>query len=183
MESRARVEDDRELVDRSINGDGEAFRRLVEKHHARVFRLVRGILGDWHRSEDVCQEIFTAIYRKLSGFRRDARFSTWMYRVAVNAALRARKRWKTALLPLEAVEPTRLATKPSRPAFEGDEALKKLLAPLPPKLRTVVVLREQAGLSYGEIAEVLGCSRGAVEQRIHRAMTLLREVWGKRGAP
>lgn len=181
MDNATRAKDDRELVERIVAGDREAFQAFVEKHQPNVFRLARGILGDWHLSEDVCQEVFILVYRKLGAFRRDARVSTWLYRIAVNAALRARKRWRSSPRGLSALsfpggEP---AVEEPSPSFEGEEVLKKLLAPLPMKLRTAVALREHAGLGYEEIAQVLGCSRGAVEQRIHRAMRILREVWKK----
>jgi RNA polymerase sigma-70 factor (ECF subfamily) len=173
------VEDDQELVERILRGDERAFHRLVERYHDKIFRLVRGIVGDWHQSEDVCQEVFVLIYRKLSSFRQHSRFSTWLYRVAVNAALRARKRWRGSGLgkPLTQEHLVSAASENEAPAFEGDEVLRKLLAPLPAKLKTALVLREVGGLSYDEVARVLGCSRGAVEQRLHRALALLREVW------
>ncbi|MBI4602550.1 MAG: RNA polymerase sigma factor [Planctomycetes bacterium] len=174
-------ETDRELLELALRGDEAAFARLVERHQDKIFRLVRGILGDWHRSEDVCQEVFTALYRRLGAFRHEARLSTWLYRVAVNGALKARKRWRRSeAVSLDAV--FEVAGPPAAagggdPAFEGEEVLERLLAPLPEKLRVAVVLREKGGLSYEEIARVLGCTRGAVEQRLHRAMVLLRGVW------
>ena len=161
-----------------MRGDEEAFSSLVESYHPKIFRLVRGIVGDWHHSEDICQDIFLIIYRKLRGFRFGSTLSTWVYRVALNASLKARKKkrkWLTespdALLHVASPEDRRNAR------LEGNEVLRKLLSPLPEKLRTAVVLREQVGLSYDEMSEVLGCSRGAVEQRLHRAMVLLRQVW------
>lgn len=178
--NKVRVEEDQDLVDRILAGDREAFRVLVEKHHERVFRLVRGIVGDWHRTEDVCQEVFVLVYRKLSSFRRDSKLSTWIYRVAVNAAIRARRRWAPRL-PDPGTVHLREGNEDPNPSFEGEEVVKKLLAPLPAKLRAIVLLREEVGLGYDEIARVLGCSRGAVEQRLHRAMEALREIWKGRG--
>ena len=70
-----------------------------------------------------------------------------------------------------------MATSPSAPRFEAQEVVDRLLRPLPESLRTAVLLRETADLSYKEIANVLGCTVGAVEQRLHRAMTRLRELW------
>jgi RNA polymerase sigma-70 factor (ECF subfamily) len=165
-----------------VRGDDRAFTLLVERHHAKVFRLVRGIVGDWHQSEDVCQEVFTTLYKKIRDFRHDSRLSTWIYRVAVNASLKARKRRRNRgldSLETEAIAEAQRAAAPGDAAqpFEGDEVFRKLLAPLPEKLRAAVVLREEGGLSYDEIADALHCSRGAVEQRLHRAMVLLREIW------
>jgi RNA polymerase sigma-70 factor (ECF subfamily) len=171
-------DDDRELTERILGGDAEAFGNLVEKYHPRVFRLVRGILGDWHRSEDICQEVFTTIYRKLDGFRHRSRLSTWVFRIAVNAALKARKRQgRFRQESMEALQGFASVEDPRPARLEGDEVFRRLLAPLPEKLRIAVVLREQMGLNYQEMSRVLGCSRGAVEQRIHRAMVTLREIW------
>ena len=171
-------ENDRDLVQRILRGDEAAFGSLVESYQARVFRLVRGIVGDWHHSEDVCQEIFTVVFRKLASFRHRSSLSTWIYRVAVNAALKARRRYRR----LEGEPVETLGTFPSPPDprvedLEGDEVFRKLLAPLPPRLRLPVVLRDQLGLNYTEISAILRCSRGAVEQRLHRAMVALREIW------
>ncbi len=168
---------DPELIERILGGDAEAFRTLIERHHPKVFRLVQGILQDWHYAEDVCQDIYTTVHRKLPGFRNQSLFSTWLYRVAVNAAIKGRRRWRRYNpRPLEIVGD--VADRPADdPDFEGREVFTQLLRPLPEKLRVVVVLREMNGLSYDEIASVLHCSRGAVEQRLHRAMTRLRSVW------
>ena len=173
-------DDDGALISRILDGDDEAFQRLVEKHHAKVFRLVQGILIDWHHSEDVCQDVFTIVYRKLPGFQSRAQFSTWLYRVAVNAALKARRRWhKYEPKSLDLVRDF-ADREPNGVDFEGSEVFEKLLRPLPEKLRIAVVLREQGDLSYDEIARVLKCTRGAVEQRLHRAMTQLRQIWKER---
>ena len=142
-----------------------------------MFRLVHGILADWHHSEDVCQDVFTTVHRKLPGFQNRSQFSTWLYRVTVNAAIKARrKRRRCELLSLDLItEPPGKQYGP--PEFEGREVFTKLLRPIPEKLRVTVVLRELGELSYDEIAQVLNCSRGAVEQRLHRAMTQLRRIW------
>ena len=170
--------EDLELIGRIGRGDDAAFAHLIRKYQARTFALVRGILGDWHLSEDVCQEVFTTVYRKVGAFRRDARFSTWLYRVTVNAALKARgRRRRHQDQPLEEIAQLFPATEDHPPAFEGEETVRRLLLPLPEPLRVAVLLRETAGLSYQEMASVLGCTRGAVEQRLHRAMVQLREVW------
>lgn len=190
-----RPDDDRSLCERVTRGDSEAFEALVARHHALVFRVVRGVLGDWHQTEDVCQEVFATLFRKIADFRHDSSLGTWLYRVAVNAALKTRKRERGARAWLRSVFEERRslgagkhsvaggpagATFPERPSFEISEAFEKLVRPLPESLRTAVVLREAAGLSYEEISEVLGCSRGAVEQKLHRALVQLRKIWDKK---
>ena len=173
-----RTESDEELAARILDGDEGAFSCLVERYHPRIFRLVHGIIGDWHLSEDVCQEIFTIFFRKLGGFRHRSRLGTWIYRVSVNAALKARKRVKNPVVDSTDYLATIASPEDHRPGeLEGSEVFQKLLAPLPPKLRVAVSLREQAGLTYDEMARVLNCTRGAVEQRLHRAMVALRQIW------
>lgn len=171
-------ESDEALAGRILRGDEGAFAQLVERFHPRIFRLVNGILGDWHASEDVCQEIFTIVFRKLGGFRHRSRLGTWIYRVSVNAALKARKRGRNPVS--DSTEVLNAIASPDDPRprnIEGSEVFKKLLQPLPENLRVAVTLREQLGLTYEEIAKVLGCTRGAVEQRLHRAMVALRQIW------
>lgn len=179
LDGPAAPEDDAVLVAKFLQGEAPAFDRLVSKHYQKVFHLVWGIVGDWHLSEDVCQEVFTAVYRKVSAFRAQARFSTWLHRIAVNAALKARgRRKRTAEEPLSGLqEPEAARAVEERAAFESDEVVLKLLKPLPDKLRAAVILREVGGWSYEEIARILKCTRGTVEQRLHRGMNLLREIW------
>ena len=181
MDEKTLEDGDRELVTRILGGDREAFTRLVEKYHPRISRLVFGIVGDWQQSEDVCQEIFVSVYLKLSTFGFRSRFSTWMYRVSVNAALKARGRAANRRefnLDEAGTGPGR--DDPSPGELEGAELLSKLLRPLPRHLRVVVLLKEKEGLTYKEIAAVIGCTSGAVEQRLHRAFTKLREIWKDR---
>jgi len=170
--------DDLSLVDRILTGDDDAFRVLLDRYGPRIFRLVHGILGDWHLSEDVVQDIFVLVHRKLGGFDRRSSFLTWLYRVSVNAALKARRRaQRRAHLPLAEGYETAGSGPGVGRDLELQEISRKLLRCLPEKLRIVVLLREWEGLRYEEIARVLRCTRGAVEQRLHRAMIELRRVW------
>ncbi len=172
------ADDDRSLVDRIRSGDGDAFKALVDLYGERLFRVVNGILNDWHRSEDVVQEVFVLVYRKLDGFDHRSALLTWLYRIGVNTALKARKRFRRqSHLPLgEGFDAPGAEGRVGRD-LELTELGEKLLRCLPLKLRVVVLLREWEGLKYSEISQVLGCSRGAVEQRLHRALVELRRVW------
>ena len=172
------AEGDLALVQRIHAGDEDAFAVLVERYGERLFRLVYGILGDWHRSEDVVQDVFLLVHRKLSGFDGRSSLLTWLYRVAVNAALKARKRaHRQEHLPLVDGFDVPLQGPGVDRNVELREIGQKLLRCLPTKLRVVVLLREWEGLRYEEIARVLRCSQGAVEQRLHRALVELRRVW------
>jgi RNA polymerase sigma-70 factor (ECF subfamily) len=166
------------LVDLILEGDGEAFAILVERYGEKLLRTVYGIVGDWHLSEDVVQEVFVLVHRKLGGFDRRSTLLTWLYRVAVNAALKARSRVRRRpLLTLEEGAEAAAREPEVGRELESRELADKLLRCLPPKLRVVVLLREWEGLGYDEIGRVLKCSRGAVEQRLHRAMVELRRIW------
>jgi RNA polymerase sigma-70 factor (ECF subfamily) len=170
--------DEGELVGRILSGDGDAFATLVGLYGDRLLRLVFGILGDWHLSEDVFQDVFFLVHRKLHRFDRRSSLLTWLYRISINSALKARRRARRqAHLPLLDEFDRPVPGAGTERGVEMREIAAKLLRCLPAKLRVVVLLREWEGLKYEEIARVLGCSRGAVEQRLHRAMVELRRVW------
>jgi RNA polymerase sigma-70 factor, ECF subfamily len=170
--------DEGSLVGRILSGDGGAFAELVGMYGDRLLRLVFGILGDWHLSEDVLQDVFVLVHRKLHRFDRRSSLLTWLYRIGINCALKARRRARRqAHLPLLDEFDRPVPGSGIERGVEMREIAAKLLRCLPAKLRVVVLLREWEGLKYEEIARVLGCSRGAVEQRLHRAMVELRRVW------
>lgn len=170
--------DEGDLVRRILSGDGNAFATMVGLYGDRLLRLVFGILGDWHLSEDVLQDVFVLVHRKLHRFDRRSSLLTWLYRISINAALKARRRARRrAHLPLLDDFDRPVPGPATERGVEMREIASKLLRCLPAKLRVVVLLREWEGLKYEEIARVLGCSRGAVEQRLHRAMVELRRVW------
>jgi RNA polymerase sigma-70 factor (ECF subfamily) len=173
---------DEALVRRAKAGDREAFGRLMDRFQAPVYRVVRGILSDASDAEDVAQEAFLRAYESLAKFRGESGFFTWLYRIAVNEALRARKRRSfTALEVVPEVE----APRPETPDEDGPSpaALERLLAMLSDEFRAIVVLRDLEGLSYQEIAETLEIPMGTVESRLFRARRELRELWRKSKEP
>ena len=167
-----------ELIRRSKGGSREAFGQLVSRYQVPVYRVVRGILGSPSESEDVAQEVFLKAYGNLAKFRGESGFFTWLYRIAVNEALRARKRRSFAnadALP-EVVAP------PTPPAEEDAPTLatlEKLLRKLSDEFRSIVVLRDIEGMSYSDIAETLEIPIGTVESRLFRARQELRTLWRK----
>ena len=173
---------DEALVRRAKAGDREAFGRLVDRFQAPVYRVVRGILSDASDAEDVAQEAFLRAYESLAKFRGESGFFTWLYRIAVNEALRARKRRSFA--PIDAV-PEAEAPRPEVPDEDGPTpaALERLLGQLSDEFRAIVVLRDLEGLSYQEIAETLEIPMGTVESRLFRARRELRELWKKSKEP
>jgi RNA polymerase sigma-70 factor (ECF subfamily) len=174
--SDGKVQDDA-LVRRARAGDREAFGRLVEAYQAPVFRVVRGIVGDPSDAEDVAQEVFLKAYGALGRFRGESGFFTWLYRIAVNEALRAaRRRRPTA--PLDEGIPVEAPPVP-QPDEDGPSLalLERLLRKLPEEFRAIVVLRDLEGLPYREVAETLEIPMGTVMSRLFRARRELRDLW------
>ena len=167
------------LVRRSKSGDREAFGRLVDRYQASVYRVVRGVVGDAAEAEDVVQEVFLKAYEGLRRFRGEAGIFTWLYRIAVNEALRLGRR-KRPVAPLDAL-PEVEAPAAERPEDDGPSLrdLERLLRKLPDEFRTVVVLRDLEEMSYRDIADTLDIPIGTVESRLFRARQELRALWRK----
>ncbi len=165
--------DEADLLRRARAGDRAAFGELVSRHQAAVYRVARGILRDPAEAEDATQETFVKAWENLSRFRGESGLFTWLYRIAVNAALMAgRRRPKTVRLVVDRELP--------RDADESGPTmatLEKLLGELPPEARAILVLRDLEGLSYREISETLEIPMGTVESRIFRAREDLRGRW------
>ncbi len=175
---------DRELVDQWKAGDEAAFGLLVQRHEQRVFRLLMRMMGNREEAEDVAQETFLSLHRHGRSFRNEARFSTFVYRVAANAALNRRRslgrtRSRLQKLMVRQAAGDDLPTVPRGPedALEGSETSKMVqgaLNDLSPAMRMPLVMYEMEGLSYSEIANTLGVAEGTVKSRIYRARDMLR---------
>ncbi|MFT7618684.1 MAG: RNA polymerase sigma-70 factor (ECF subfamily) [Planctomycetota bacterium] len=176
-----RAGDDRELVERAKLGDESAFRQLLASYTPRIFSLVSGMISDRSEVEDVLQEVFFKVYRKMDGFSWKSAFYTWVYRIALNTATdHLKKRRNKSAASLE--ELTGFDVPDSAPApsagLSGNElrqALASAISELPEKYRNILVLREYEELAYEEIADVLDCSKGTVESRLFRARARLKE--------
>ncbi len=196
--------EDRVLVRRFLaaqrTGDREAaegaFRVLVTRYQQRVHRLVHRYVQDPLEAEDLTQEVFLKVFRKLEGFQWGSAFFTWLYRIAVNTAADhlAKRRRRPLLLsrdlepgpePGESGRERRRGSAPERPEgpllrAERAAITRRLLAELPEPYRTTLYLREFEDLSYLEIAEVLECSIGTVESRLFRARARFRRLLEER---
>jgi len=180
----AEEDPDRELVSRWQAGEASAFEALVRRHERRVYRLLLRMLGSREEAEDVAQETFLSLHRHGRRFRRESRFSTFVYRVAANAALNRRRSLGRRRARIDRLAGWQAAGDelPERPRDPEDSAVagevgvrvREALGTLSPTLRMPVVLYDIEGLSYGEIAEVLGIAEGTVKSRIHRARQALR---------
>ena len=175
---------DRDLVERWKGGEESAFVVLVERHEKRVFRLLLRMMGNREEAEDVAQETFLSLHRHGRNFRNESRFSTFVYRVAANAALNRRRslgraRTRVQKLIQRQAAGDHMPTEPRSPesATHGAEVTAKVqdaLATLSPGMRMPLVMYEIEGLSYGEIATSLRVAEGTVKSRIHRARRMLK---------
>jgi RNA polymerase sigma-70 factor, ECF subfamily len=163
--------DDLLLVRRASGGDVRAFEVLVRRYQLPIIRLCVGMLGDRHAAEDAAQDVFFSAWRSLGQFRGGAQFSTWLYRIATNQCLRDIRRRPAQATQLPEGLPAAEGSAPhSRlEAAEGAAAVSAAVARLSPEQRVALLLRELEGLSYDQIAEVLGVSMAAVKSRIYHA--------------
>ena len=168
-------------IQRAAAGDTEAFRELVLRYERLVFGVAYTVLGDSYEAEDAAQEAFLRLHRGLPRYRGEAAFGTWVFRLAITAALDQR-RWlsRRALVPLEALPGSPQATPEQR--AEAEELLTAMAA-LSAALRAPLVLREVYGYEYAEIAALLGKPVGTVKAAVHRARAALVEELGRRRAP
>lgn len=180
------VDPDADLVAAWQSGDESAFEALVRRHQRRVFGLVLRMLGNREEAEEVAQEAFLSLHRHGHRFRREARFSTFVYRVAANAALNrrrslGRKRAREDALARRQEAGLDLPARPRDPedAASGTQIqirVQEALQELSPDLRAAVILYDIEGQSYGDIAQALRIPEGTVKSRIHRARNALREL-------
>ncbi len=171
---------DQQLVQRTQRGDLRAFDLLVLKYQGRIAALVSRYVSDAGEVEDVTQEAFIKAYRALGKFRGDSAFYTWLYRIAANAAknhLVAKGRRPGADATIQDAESfdqggmLSESASPEALAMGGElaEVVESALNALPDELKSALILREFDGLSYEDIADVLGCPVGTVRSRIFRA--------------
>jgi len=180
--------DDETLIARIRETGSEAhFRLLIQRHQRPVFELVASVLGPVHEqhADEVAQDVFVTVYRRLDSFRGDARFSTWLYRVAYNSALewlrRAARRsvevsWdETFAGPSAEPGPQRNAA-----SEQTARALQSAIDRLPDLYRTLIHLHYWRGLTVSEMAHTLSASPGTVKSYLHRARNQLQALLGER---
>jgi RNA polymerase sigma-70 factor (ECF subfamily) len=180
--------DEAELIGAAQSGDRGAFDELVRRTFVDTFTLARRLTGNEEDARDVVQEAYLRAWRAIGKFRGEAQFSTWMYRITANAAAtHVRKRRRHRAQPIdEVVEPADVRPE-AQPATlaESTDTLERIggaLDELPPKLRSIVVLKDVYGLPHEAIAEELGISVPAAKVRLHRARRRLRDLLYEEGA-
>ena len=166
---------DSQLITRYLDGDKQAFGELVERYQNYVYNLAFRFSGNIADAEDLTQEVFLLLMRKVGQWRREAKFSTWLYRVTANLCLE-RLRGVRETVPLEDYEPP-ASDNPVQEAEVADfhVQIQRVLLEIPPDYRAAVVLRDINGLSYDEVAAVLELAPGTVRSRISRGRALLAE--------
>ena len=175
---------DEQIVERALAGDHDAFGEIVRRWERRIFALAYGMLGREEDARDAAQETFIAAFRNLSGFRGEAKVSSWLHRIAVNQCItrqrRAKVRGETSLEGAAEEGGAQFAapgsSSPARIA-EGRErtaAVRRAVQALPPELREVIVLKEFEGLTFQEIADALGVPLSTVKSRLYTALKQLR---------
>lgn len=176
-------QDDLLLVAASKNGDQDAFAQLVQRYQRRVFNLVYRMLQQYEETTEITQETFLAAWQGLPAFRGDARFSTWLYRIAYNCSLKQlelRKRDRALQVALETEQVLEDASNETHANAEIDARdrqalIQEHLSHLPAKYRIVLILRHLQDKTYEEMAEILTMPIGTIKTHLFRARNLLKE--------
>ena len=182
------ISEDLEWVQRSQDGDQEAFSELVRKYQKRVYYLAYGMLGNREDALDIAQEAFLKAFRSLKGFQGGGGFYTWLYRIAYNLSIDfMRKEWRKKNLEYrdnqdltEEEDPVIRVPSSSHPGQEMaqkelNRVIMDAIQSLPEEHRSVILLREMEGLSYEDIAKTLRIRKGTVTSRLHYARQELQK--------
>ncbi len=173
-----------EAIARAKQGDAEAFERLYDLHKRRVYSLCLRMTSNTAEAEDLTQEAFLQLFRKIATFRGESAFSTWLHRMAVNVVLMQLRKKGLPVVSLEETTETEEDT-PKRDFGTEDRVLagsvdrlrlQKAIGSLPPGYRTIFVLHDVEGYEHNEIAEMAGCSIGNSKSQLHKARMKLRDL-------
>jgi RNA polymerase sigma-70 factor (ECF subfamily) len=184
---------DEELVARSKTGDIDSFNQLVKRWERPIFALAYRTLGREEDARDVTQETFLRAFRALSGFKGDAKFSSWLYRIALNLCrdwIRRERRAPLVAVP-EGVDVEQLAAERGPVESVEDLAARAELGRevaramefLPPEQRQAIILKEYHGLTFQEIADLMKCPLSTVKTRVYQGLSTLRKQLGAQLTP
>jgi RNA polymerase sigma-70 factor, ECF subfamily len=185
--------DDEELVARSRGGDLDSFNQLVLRWERPIYALAYRVIGREEDARDVAQETFLRAFRALGGFKGQAKFSSWLYRITLNLCrdwIRRERRSNLAPVP-EGVDIVELAGEATPTETIEDlvarkqlgEAVAKAMALLPDEQRTAIILKEYHGLTFQEIADLMKCPLSTVKTRVYQGLSTLRKQLGEQMAP
>ena len=182
---------DEDLVARSRGGDVDSFNQLILRWERPIYALAYRVIGREEDARDVCQETFLRAFRALPGFKGEAKFSSWIYRIALNLCrdwIRKQRRTPVVQMPEDTEAMERMADRPPVESVEDLVARKELsavvaeaMAVLPEEQRTAIVLKEYHGLTFQEIADLQGCPLSTVKTRLYQGLTVLRRHLEKNG--
>jgi RNA polymerase sigma-70 factor (ECF subfamily) len=185
---------DEELVARSARGDAESFNQLIARWERPIYALAYRVIGHEEDARDVCQETFLRAFRGIGAFKGQAKFSSWLYRIALNLCrdwIRRERRTPVVQVP-EGVDLTELVAE-AGPAESVEDlvsrrdmsrAVARAMMSLSDEQRTAIVLKEYQGLTFQEIADMLGCPLSTVKTRLYQGLSSLRRqleqdgIWG-----
>ena len=184
---------DTDLIAETLQGRTAAFGELVVRYQDRLFGTLATMLSSPEDARDVAQEAFIQSFQKLSSFRGQSAFYSWLFRIALNCSVDHHRRQRRPVASIDAVreltgdEPTD-GHPDSHPAAalersENQELVQSALRELTPEYRTVLVLKELEEMKYEEIAEIVGCPVGTVRSRIHRGRSELRIILARKLGP
>ena len=173
-----------ELIERAKLGDAQAFQALYDKHRRRVYSLCLRMTANTAEAEDLTQEAFLQLYRKIGTFRGESAFSTWLHRLSVNVVLMQLRKKSLPVVSLE--ETTQGEEDTPKKDFGAEDLalagsidrlqLQKAVDDLPPGYRTIFVLHDVEGYEHNEIATIVGCSIGNSKSQLHKARMKLRDL-------
>jgi RNA polymerase sigma-70 factor (ECF subfamily) len=177
----SREETDISLMGLIRKGDAKAFELLVARHQRTVYNLALRFLHDAEDAEDVTQDVFIRVYKGAATYTPDAKFTTWLYTIVRNLCFNVLRSRRQAVIVSVDDE-----TLPELPARDDDpveritrqqvrEKVTRAVSKLPENMRLAVILSKYHGLSYDEIAGIMGCSVNAIKLRVHRAKAILAE--------
>lgn len=179
---------DYDLTQASAKGDMIAFEEVYNRHHRRVYAICLRMLKNSNEAEDLTQDVFIQLHRKIGSFRGDSAFTTWLHRLTVNQVLmHFRKRTvKMEKVTDEGETPVQIvkgSEKPSRMPVVDRIAIENAIKELPNGYRNVFILHDIEGFEHEEVARILGCSVGTSKSQLHKARHKLRKLLQKQAPP
>ena len=165
----------------AAQGDMEAFEEIYRRHYKRVYSICLRMVRNAPQAEDLTQEVFIQLFRKLHTFRGDSSFTTWLHRLTVNQVLMhfRRRVVKSEKITEDGSTPVRIVSgteNPSRMSVIDRIALNQAIAQLPPGYRMVFILHDLEGYEHDQIGKMLGCAVGTSKSQLHKARQRLRQL-------
>ena len=182
---------DGELIEKAIGGREAGFEELVRRYQRPITAYVYRMLNNYDASLDVTQEVFIKVYNSLARYSSDYKFSTWLYRIAHNAAIDYMRKNSVHYQSIETenaegsfqlqIESSNPSPEQERERTEWRTEIESVVKCLPTVYRELILLRHSQDLSYDEIAEITGLPLGTVKNRLFRAREMMREIFNDRG--